>query len=92
MPERGQRAHRFGHDIVQDGTMKGYADAFHNGYPKVDVEFAALADYEAEVKIRMNTENYDTGATTRLAEGDPWAPGADLRVGDTLSHDSVERV
>jgi ABC-type glycerol-3-phosphate transport system substrate-binding protein len=31
----------------------------------------------------------DTNATTRLAEGDPWAEGADLRVGDTLLHDIV---
>jgi ABC-type glycerol-3-phosphate transport system substrate-binding protein len=193
-------------DIVQDGTMKKYADAFNRTYPKVKVEFEALTDYEAEVKIRMNTENYgdvlmipavikkndypkffaslgtekelsekyrftdftsvdgkvygqttnggtpgfvynkkvwaeagvtdwpttpdafltalkairaktdavpyytnfaaqwpltswtyvdgsvscDTGATTRLAEGDPWAEGEDLRVGDTLLHDIVK--
>ncbi|MCZ9343346.1 ABC transporter substrate-binding protein, partial [Streptomyces sp. TRM76130] len=31
----------------------------------------------------------DTEATSRLAEGDPWAEGADLRVGDTLLHDIV---
>ncbi|WP_405895556.1 ABC transporter substrate-binding protein [Streptomyces sp. NBC_00104] len=194
-------------DIVQDGTMKKYADAFNKTYPKVKVEFEALTDYEAEVKIRMNTENYgdvlmipavikkndypkffaslgtekelsekyrftdftavdgkvygqttnggtpgfvynkkvwaeagvtdwpttpdefltalkairaktdavpyytnfaaqwpltswtyvagsvscDTGATTRLAEGDPWAEGEDLRVGDTLLHDIVRQ-
>ncbi|WP_371575924.1 ABC transporter substrate-binding protein [Streptomyces sp. NBC_01314] len=45
-------------DIVQDGTMKKYADTFNKTYPKVKVEFEALTDYEAEVKIRMNTENY----------------------------------
>ena len=45
-------------DIVQDGTMKKYADDFNKTYPKVKVEFEALTDYEAEVKIRMNTENY----------------------------------
>ncbi|BBC32150.1 ABC transporter, substrate-binding protein [Streptomyces graminofaciens] len=45
-------------DIVQDGTMKKYADEFNKTYPKVKVEFEALTDYEAEVKIRMNTENY----------------------------------
>ncbi|MEU3794959.1 ABC transporter substrate-binding protein [Streptomyces fructofermentans] len=192
-------------DLVQDGTMKKYAAEFNRTYPDVDVEFDALTDYEGEVKIRMNTENYgdvlmipavvrksdyprffaslgtraerarkyhftdftevggkvygqspmgavpgfvynkriwkeagitewpttpaefldalrairsgtdaipyytnfkdmwpltswtyvngsvgcDTGATTALAEGDPWAEGADLRVGDTLLYDIV---
>ncbi|MFK0119475.1 ABC transporter substrate-binding protein [Streptomyces sp. NPDC090994] len=192
-------------DLVQDGTMKKYAAEFNRTYPKVKVEFDGLTDYEGEVKIRMNTEDYgdvlmipavvqkkdyprffaslgsqdelsqkyrftgystvdgkvygqspigvvpgmvynkrvwkqagvtdwpttpaefladlkaveaktdavpyytnfkdmwpltqwtnvngsvgcDTGATSRLAEGDPWAEGADLRVGDTLLHDIV---
>ncbi|MER7970241.1 ABC transporter substrate-binding protein [Streptomyces sp. NPDC096080] len=194
-------------DLVQDGTMKRYAAAFNRTYPKVRVEFEALTDYEAEVRIRMNTENYgdvlmipavigkkdyprffaslgstaerarthrftgftdvggqvygqspigvapgfvynkrvwrkagvtdwpttpagfladlrairartdavpyytnfaarwpltswtyvdgsvgcDSGATTRLAHGDPWADGADLRVGDTLLYDIVHQ-
>ncbi|MGW3681666.1 ABC transporter substrate-binding protein [Streptomyces prasinus] len=192
-------------DLVQDGTMDAYAAKFNKTHPGVKVEFDALTDYEGEVKIRMNTENYgdvlmipavvekkdypkffaslgsqaelgekyrftdystvdgkvygqssigvvpgflynkkvweragvtdwpttparfldglravksrtdavpyytnfkdmwpltqwtnvngsvscDTGATTRLAEGDPWADGADLRVADTLLHDIV---
>ncbi|MHC3469594.1 ABC transporter substrate-binding protein [Streptomyces sp. 7R007] len=194
-------------DLVQDGTMKKYAAEFNKTYPKVKVEFEALTDYEADVKIRMNTENYgdvlmipgvvkksdyprffaslgtraergkkyrftdfttvdgkvygqspigvspgfvynkrvwreagvtqwpttpaefladlkaiksktdavpyytnfaaqwpltswtsvngsvgcDTQATTRLAEGDPWAKGSDLRVGDTLLYDIVHQ-
>lgn len=45
-------------DLVQDGTMKKYADAFSKTYPKVKVKFDAITDYEEEVKIRMNTENY----------------------------------
>ncbi|MPY48610.1 ABC transporter substrate-binding protein [Streptomyces acidicola] len=45
-------------DIVQDGTMEKYADEFNKTYPKVKVEFEAITGYEAEVKIRMNTENY----------------------------------
>ncbi|MGW0332926.1 extracellular solute-binding protein [Streptomyces sp. NPDC003011] len=193
-------------DLVQDGTMKKYAAEFNKTYPKVKVEFEALTNYESEVKIRMNTENYgdvllipavikkddypkffaslgtseerakkyrftdfttvdgkvygqspvgvspgfvynkrvweeagvtdwpttpaeflkalkaiksktdavpyytnfaagwtltswtsvngsvhcDTRATDKLAEGDPWAKGADLRVGDTLLHDIVK--
>ncbi|MFJ1968825.1 ABC transporter substrate-binding protein [Streptomyces sp. NPDC087903] len=45
-------------DLVQDGTMKKYAAEFRRTYPKVKVEFEALTNYETEVKIRMNTENY----------------------------------
>lgn len=45
-------------DIVQDGTMDRYAEAFNRTYPKVKVEFEGITDYEAEVKIRMNTEDY----------------------------------
>ncbi|MCH5672276.1 extracellular solute-binding protein [Streptomyces gilvus] len=45
-------------DLVQDGTMKKYAAAFNKTYPKVKVEFEALTNYEADVKIRMNTEDY----------------------------------
>ncbi|MFI0242165.1 ABC transporter substrate-binding protein [Streptomyces sp. NPDC016845] len=45
-------------DLVQDGTMKKYAAAFNRTYPKVDVKFQGITDYEGEVKIRMNTENY----------------------------------
>jgi ABC-type glycerol-3-phosphate transport system substrate-binding protein len=194
-------------DLVQDGTMDRYAAEFREIYPKVKVEFEGLTNYESEVKIRMNTENYgdvllipavvkkddypkffaslgtaeergrkyrftdfttvdgkvygqspvgvmpgfvynkrvwqqagvtewpttpaeflaalkaikaktdavpyytnfaagwtltswtyvngsvscDPEATTKLAEGDPWAEGADLRVGDTLLHDIVEQ-
>ncbi|MFE9439793.1 extracellular solute-binding protein [Streptomyces sp. NPDC006602] len=45
-------------DLVTDGTMKKYAAEFNKTYPKVKVEFEALTNYETEVKIRMNTENY----------------------------------
>ncbi|MER8219185.1 ABC transporter substrate-binding protein [Streptomyces sp. NPDC094143] len=45
-------------DLVQDGTMKKYAAEFRKTYPGVKVEFDAITDYEGEVKIRMNTENY----------------------------------
>ncbi|MBV7695750.1 ABC transporter substrate-binding protein [Streptomyces sp. TRM70350] len=194
-------------DLVQNGTMEKYAAEFNKTHPRVKVEFQALTNYEAEVKIRMNTENYgdvlmipvvikkddyptffaslgteaersekyrftdftavdgkvygqspigvmpgfvynkrvwreagitdwpttpdafldgleaikdktdavpyytnfaagwpltswtyvngsvhcDTAATTKLAEGDPWAEGADLRVGDTLLYEIVRR-
>ncbi|MEU3255183.1 extracellular solute-binding protein [Streptomyces sp. NPDC006997] len=45
-------------DLVQDGTMKKYAAEFNKTYPHVKVDFEAVTDYEGEVKIRMNTENY----------------------------------
>ncbi|MEY9995043.1 raffinose/stachyose/melibiose transport system substrate-binding protein [Streptomyces sp. V4I8] len=45
-------------DLVQDGTMKKYAAEFNKTYPQVKVEFDAITDYEGEVRIRMNTENY----------------------------------
>ncbi|MFI1093315.1 ABC transporter substrate-binding protein [Streptomyces sp. NPDC020917] len=45
-------------DLIGDGTMKRYAAAFKKAYPKVDVRFQGLTDYEGEVKIRLNTKNY----------------------------------
>jgi raffinose/stachyose/melibiose transport system substrate-binding protein len=45
-------------DLIQDGTLKRYAAEFNKIYPKVKVEFDGLTNYESEVKIRMNTENY----------------------------------
>jgi ABC-type glycerol-3-phosphate transport system substrate-binding protein len=45
-------------DLVQNGTMDRYAAEFNKIYPEVKVEFEALTDYEGEVKIRMNTEDY----------------------------------
>jgi ABC-type glycerol-3-phosphate transport system substrate-binding protein len=38
--------------------MKKYAAEFNKTYPKVKVKFEGITDYEGEVKIRMNTENY----------------------------------
>jgi ABC-type glycerol-3-phosphate transport system substrate-binding protein len=45
-------------DLVQNGTMDKYAAEFNKTYPEVKVKFEALTDYEGEVKIRMNTEDY----------------------------------
>ncbi len=45
-------------DLVTDGTMKKYADEFNKTYPNVKLKFDGITDYEGEVKIRMNTENY----------------------------------
>ncbi|MFF0201293.1 ABC transporter substrate-binding protein [Streptomyces sp. NPDC005017] len=45
-------------DLVQDGTMKKYAAEFNRLYPEVTVKFDGVTDYEGEVKIRMNTDDY----------------------------------
>ncbi|MEV5341606.1 ABC transporter substrate-binding protein [Streptomyces sp. NPDC052676] len=45
-------------DLVQNGTMDRYAAEFNKIYPDVKVKFEALTDYEGEVKIRMNTDDY----------------------------------
>lgn len=45
-------------DLVQNGAMDAYAAKFKKIYPKVKVKFEGLTDYEGEVKIRMNTEDY----------------------------------
>ncbi|MFF2774356.1 ABC transporter substrate-binding protein [Streptomyces sp. NPDC058052] len=45
-------------DLVQNGVLKQYAAEFNKVYPEVQVTFDGITDYEGEVKIRMNTEEY----------------------------------
>ncbi|MEV0620468.1 extracellular solute-binding protein [Nonomuraea sp. NPDC050404] len=45
-------------DMVTDGTLAKYAAEFNKTYPGIKVKFDGITDYEGEVKIRMNTENY----------------------------------
>ncbi|MEU5217704.1 ABC transporter substrate-binding protein [Streptomyces sp. NPDC020807] len=45
-------------DLVQNGVLKQYAAEFQKIYPKVEVSFDGITDYEGEVKIRMNTKEY----------------------------------
>ena len=44
-------------DLV-DNVFVDYAAQFNEIYPNVKVEFEAITDYEGEVRIRMNTEEY----------------------------------
>ncbi|MBY9080558.1 extracellular solute-binding protein [Paenibacillus sp. HN-1] len=44
-------------DIV-DTVFKDYAAKFNEKYPNVKVSFEALANYEDQIKIRMNTSDY----------------------------------
>ncbi|GKX29972.1 sugar ABC transporter substrate-binding protein [Vallitalea longa] len=41
-----------------DTDFPRYAKKFNETYPKVKVSFEGMADYEGQVKIRMNTEDY----------------------------------
>ncbi|MFJ9519988.1 ABC transporter substrate-binding protein [Kitasatospora sp. NPDC101801] len=45
-------------DQLGDGVLDKYAAEFKKVYPNVKVKFEGMKDYEGEVKIRMNTENY----------------------------------
>ncbi|MFJ9777318.1 extracellular solute-binding protein [Kitasatospora sp. NPDC101157] len=45
-------------DQLNKGVLAGYAAEFNKTYPNVKVKFEGMTDYEGEVKIRMNTENY----------------------------------
>ncbi|MEV5659524.1 ABC transporter substrate-binding protein [Streptomyces sp. NPDC052291] len=45
-------------DLIKSGAMKAYAAAFNKIYPRIEVKFEGLTDYEGEVKIRMNTDKY----------------------------------
>lgn len=44
-------------DLV-DNVMLDYAAEFNEIYPDVAIEFEAMTDYEGEIKIRMNTDEY----------------------------------
>lgn len=44
-------------DIV-DTVFKDYATKFNEKYPKVKVNFQALSDYEGQVLVRMNSDDY----------------------------------
>ncbi|KIQ61568.1 sugar ABC transporter substrate-binding protein [Kitasatospora griseola] len=45
-------------DQLGKGILDTYAAEFTKIYPNVKVKFEGMKDYEGEVKIRMNTENY----------------------------------
>ncbi|MFF9048880.1 ABC transporter substrate-binding protein [Streptomyces parvulus] len=72
-------------DLVEDGTMKKYAAEFNKTYPDVKVKFEGLTDYEGEVKIRMNTEDYGDVLLipSAVAKGD--YPKFFAPLGDTTS-------
>ncbi|MBN2619104.1 MAG: extracellular solute-binding protein [Spirochaetales bacterium] len=44
-------------DLV-DNLFQEYVKEFNKKYPDIKVNFEAITDYEGEIKIRMNTEQY----------------------------------
>ncbi|NUR27082.1 MAG: extracellular solute-binding protein [Catenulispora sp.] len=45
-------------DLAQDGTLARYAAEFTKIYPNVHVKFEPVVDYEGDVKIRLNSNDY----------------------------------
>lgn len=48
-------------DLLQEDaavSMMDYAAKFNEVYPNVTVEFEGITDYEGQIRIRMNTEEY----------------------------------
>jgi raffinose/stachyose/melibiose transport system substrate-binding protein len=45
-------------DIVDSVFTKRYVPRFKQKYPKIDVKFEAITDYEGDVRARMNTKDY----------------------------------
>jgi raffinose/stachyose/melibiose transport system substrate-binding protein len=45
-------------DLDQSGRLAQYAAEFNKVYPNVKVTFESITDYEGEVRIRMNTDDY----------------------------------
>src|SRR5665648_703372 len=45
-------------DLLEDGTLDGYAAEFKKLYPDVNIEFQGFTDYEGEITTLMSTEDY----------------------------------
>jgi ABC-type glycerol-3-phosphate transport system substrate-binding protein len=78
-------------DMVADGTLDKYAAEFNKTYPNVKVKFQGLTDYEGEVKIRMNTEDYgDVLLIPAAVKKDDW-PKFFAALGDAKDLDAKYR-
>ena len=42
-------------DYVNDGTMDKYVEKFKEKYPNAEIEFEALTNYAADIKVRLTT-------------------------------------
>lgn len=45
-------------DLLEDGTLDGYAERFMAEYPDVTIEFQGFTDYEGEITTLMSTDDY----------------------------------
>lgn len=44
-------------DLIENGTMKGYADQFKKKYPDAIVEFEGLSNYATDILVRLSTKD-----------------------------------
>lgn len=44
-------------DLIENGTLKGYAEQFSAQYPNARVEFEGLSDYASDILVRMSTRD-----------------------------------
>lgn len=44
-------------DLIENGTMQGYADQFKKKYPEADVEFEGLPNYATDILVRLSTKD-----------------------------------
>ncbi|WNS46950.1 ABC transporter substrate-binding protein [Paenibacillus sp. MMS20-IR301] len=44
-------------DLIENGTMKGYADQFKLKYPEANVEFEGLSNYATDIMVRLSTKD-----------------------------------
>ncbi|CAH1205801.1 hypothetical protein PAECIP111892_02767 [Paenibacillus auburnensis] len=44
-------------DLIENGTMQGYADQFIKKYPQARVEFEGLSNYATDILVRLSTKD-----------------------------------
>lgn len=44
-------------DLIENGTMQGYADQFMKKYPEASVEFEGLSNYATDIMVRLSTKD-----------------------------------
>ncbi|WP_052421339.1 ABC transporter substrate-binding protein [Paenibacillus sp. FSL R7-0273] len=44
-------------DLIENGTMQGYADQFRKKYPEAAVEFEGLSNYATDIMVRLSTKD-----------------------------------
>ncbi|MEK5446126.1 ABC transporter substrate-binding protein [Paenibacillus sp. FSL R7-0331] len=44
-------------DLIENGTMQGFADQFNKKYPEATVEFEGLSNYATDIMVRLSTKD-----------------------------------